>query len=68
MNTTVILNQDLLCLFDINGNKLDCGQRKEMKENSFTITIDLSVIQNFTPLFIGIRKNEKEYYITELPT
>lgn len=68
VNTTVILNQDLLCLFDINGNKLDCGQRKEMKENSFTITIDLSVIQNFTPLFIGIRKNEKEYYITELPT
>lgn len=65
---TVILNHDLLCLFDINGNKLDCGQREVMKENSFNIKIDLSVIQYFKPLFIGIQKNEKEYYITELPT
>lgn len=66
-NTTVILNQDLLCLFDINGDKLDCGQREVMEENSFPITIDLSVIQNFNPLFIGIRKNEQEYFITEIP-
>lgn len=66
-SATVILNQNLLCLFDINGDKLDCGQREVMEENSFPITIDLSTIQNFNPLFIGIRKNEREYLITELP-
>lgn len=66
-NATIILTTDLFCLFDIDGNKLDCGQREVMAGDVFTFSIDLSVIQNFNPLFIGIRKNEQEYLITELP-
>jgi hypothetical protein len=66
-NTTIILTTDLFCLFDINGNKLDSGQREVMTGDVFTFSIDLNAIQNFNPLFIGIRKNDQEYLITELP-
>lgn len=64
---TIIIMQDLFCLFDIDGNKLDSGQREVMTGDVFTFSIDLSIIQNFKPLYIGIRKSEKEYLITELP-
>lgn len=64
---TEIVNEEDICLVDRDGNKLNCGQRKVMYDDVFSIPIDLSVITNFTPLFIGIRRNEKEYLITELP-
>lgn len=67
IDQTEIVNEEDFCLIDRDGNKLNCGQRKVMIENVFTFSIDLSIISNFTPLFIGIRKNEKEYLITELP-
>jgi hypothetical protein len=46
---------------------LDSGQREVMTGDVFTFSIDLNAIQNFNPLFIGIRKNDQEYLITELP-
>lgn len=55
-----------LCLIDINANQLNFGKR-ELIDSDFQFEIDLNKIQNFTPLFIGIRKNENEYLITELP-
>ncbi len=64
---TIIITPDLFCLFDIYGNKLDSGQRKVITSEVFTFSIDLSIIQNFNPLFIGIRKSEIEYLITEIP-
>jgi hypothetical protein len=66
-HATTILTPDLFCLFDIDGNKFDIGQRIVMTGDPFVFSINLSVIQSFTPLYIGIRKSEKEYYITELP-
>jgi hypothetical protein len=64
---TIIITPDLFCLFDIDGNKLDSGQREVMTGDVFIFSIDLSIIQNFNPLYIGIRKSENEYLITELP-
>lgn len=64
---TIIITPNLFCLFDIDGNKLDSGQREVMTGDVITFSIDLSIIQNFNPLYIGIRKSEKEYLITELP-
>ncbi len=66
-NATVILNQGLFCLFDINGNKVDIMNREVMNDEVFEFSIDLNIIHNFTPIYIGIRKNEMQYLITELP-
>ncbi|WP_329806395.1 RloB family protein [Flavobacterium facile] len=62
------LNVNDICLISSNGDKLDCGIRHLMDSNeNYNFEIDLNTIRNFTPFFIGIRKNEQEYYITELP-
>jgi hypothetical protein len=64
---TEIVTASHFSLVDKKGNKLDCGQRKVMTDAVFVFEIDLSLIQNFSPIFICIRKAEGEYLITELP-
>lgn len=62
------INSNDICLVSSNGDKLDCGVRYLMDSNeNYNFEINLNTIQNFNPLFIGIRKNEQEYLITELP-
>jgi hypothetical protein len=56
-NATIIITPDLICLFDIDGNKLDKGQRNVMTADTFTISIDLSVIQHFILAFEKVKRN-----------
>ncbi|MDR7212110.1 RloB family protein [Flavobacterium piscis] len=66
VETSVVLNEDLFCLFNIDGDKLDVMNRKVLQDNQFVFSLDLSII-NFNYLYLGVRKSEMEYLITELP-
>jgi hypothetical protein len=64
---TEIVSKELFCIFDVNGNKTDCGQRKVMIEEAYLYSFDVKTIDDFSPLYIGIRINEYKYLISELP-
>lgn len=64
---TEIIHGETFCLFDAEGNKLVCGHKKIMTEAQFQIFINVGNIQNFSPLNIGIRINDFQYLISELP-
>lgn len=65
-NQRQFLNIEDVCLIDSNGNNQNFGQRK-LIDKDFLFEVDLNIIQNFNPIFIGLRKAEKQYLITELP-
>ena len=63
---TEVIVEDLFCVFDIEGKKIDCGQRKIITTENDNIIIDITNIQSITPVYFGIRINESKYLISEL--
>ncbi|WP_310554413.1 RloB family protein [Flavobacterium sp.] len=66
--TKEILNIESFCLVSLDGEMIECGKREKIDSDEiFCFKIDLSKIENFSPVYFGYRENDFKYYISEIP-
>lgn len=68
LDQTRIINSDLFCLINLNGELEDCITREILKPlNETQININLNEFNKFSPKYIGYRISESKYFISEIP-
>lgn len=65
---TEIIPDDFICLFNVEGNKKTINKRRVLgmdeQSMSLEIMINLEGLDEFAPIFVGYRLNDKEYSIS----
>lgn len=64
---SVIISEETFSLIDIEGNILNCGSRKVLREEREYFEIDLNNYTPFTPFYIALRISDAQYLISEIP-
>lgn len=67
-NSTYIFNSDMICLLDINCQKIDSGIRKVFYNNDENHQFEIVLSNlNINPIYIGYKISNKNYSISEIP-